>query len=201
MKNILAIAIAASAVAAPPVMAEDDKPFTGPRVGLEGGWARVAGDGHKGSDGFSYGALLGYDVGSGSVRFGPEIKIGDSTQKHCKPYPEGGTTARICRRSDRDLYIGARVGVVATPELLVFAAGGYTNGRFSDHYRDLTVGPVRDRHEGHDVGGYRVGGGVEYAISPQIYVSGTYHYSAWKHKDWQRHVHQNQVLAGVGYRF
>lgn len=202
MKKILILATAASALATSPAMAEDDASFTGPRIGLEGGWARVAGDGHKGSDGFSYGALLGYDVGSGAVRFGPEVKFGDSTQKHCKPYPAGGSAdAHICRRSDRDLYVGLRLGVVAAPNLLVFGTGGYTNARFSDHYRDITVGPRRDYHIGRDVGGYRFGGGLEYAVTPNIYVSGTYHYSGWKHKDWDHHVHQNQVLAGVGYRF
>lgn len=201
MKTILAIATAASALVPVAAMAEDPAPFTGPRVALEGGWARVAGNGHKGSDGFSYGLLMGYDVGSGPLRVGPEFRLGDSTQKHCQPHAPGGATARVCQRSDRDLYAGVRVGFVASPQLLVFGTGGYTNGRFSEHFRDLAVGPVKQIDVGRNAGGYRVGGGVEYAISPNIYVSGTYHYSGWKHKDWQHHIHQNQLLAGVGYRF
>lgn len=201
MKKILAIAITASGLAGNSAMAQEQAPFSGPRVGVEGGWARISGGDHRGSDGFTYGASLGYDVASGQVRLGPEIKVADSTQKHCRAHPAGGSTARVCQRSDRDLYVGLRLGYVATPQLMVFGAGGYTNARFSDRYRDMTVGPVRNLDVARDIGGYRIGGGAEYALGSHVYLTGAYQYSAWKHKDWRRHVHQNQVLAGVGYRF
>ncbi|UZK66298.1 outer membrane protein [Sphingomonas sp. M1-B02] len=202
MNRIIAIAIATSAsVLAIGQASAQDQPFSGARVGVEGGWSRLGGGDHRGSDGFTYGASLGYDVASGPVRFGPEVKVSDSTQKHCRLHPVGGPTARICQRSDRDLYVGLRLGYVASPQLLVFGLGGYTNARFSDRYRDLTVGPVRNLDVARDIGGFRLGGGAEYAVTSQIYLTGAYQYSGWKHKAWRRHVHQNQVLAGVGYRF
>lgn len=203
MKKTLAIAVTILGIplAASPAAAEDE-PFAGPRIGIEAGWARVkGGEQTKGSDGFTYNAVLGYDLAAGPVRIGAEAKVGDSTQRHCEKYTEGGPDARVCQRSDRDLYVGGRLGFVASPQVLIFAAGGYSNARFSHHYRDLTVGPVEELKVGRDIGGYRVGGGVEYAVTPNIYVTGAYQFSAWKHEDWKRHIHQNQVLAGVGYRF
>jgi len=196
-----AITILGSALVVSPAIAQDQAPFSGPRVGIEGGWSRIGGGEHRGSDGFTYGASLGYDVASGPVRIGAEVKAADSTQKHCRSHPAGGPNARVCYRTDRDLYVGARLGYVASPQVLVFAAAGYTNARFSDRFRDLTVGPVRNVEVARDIGGFRVGGGAEYAVTSNVYLTGAYQYSAWKHKDWRRHVHQNQLLAGVGYRF
>jgi len=194
-KLALYLAAAATLAAATPALASGDVPFSGPRIGVDGGWGRVAG--HRiSSDGFLYGATLGYDVASGPIRFGPEIRLGDSTQKVCRSHPAGGSAARVCERSDRDLYAGAKLGYVVTPKVLLYGTAGYTNVRFSDRFSDLSVGPVKNIDVSYNHDGFRVGGGTEYAVTSNIFVTGAYQYSMWKN-----HIHQNQLLAGVGYRF
>jgi outer membrane immunogenic protein len=195
MKSI-SIAIALSAITAGHAMAQEKPAFSGARVGVDAGWARTAGGDRIGSDGFTYGISLGYDIATGPVRIGPEIRAGDSTQKDCRRHPAGGPSATECQRSDRDLYAGARLGYVASPQILVFGTFGYANVRFSDRFRDLTVGAVKNIDVARDRGGFRAGAGVEYAITPRIYVAAGYQYSKWK-----EHVHQNQAQAGLGFRF
>ncbi|WP_307120064.1 outer membrane protein [Sphingomonas kyeonggiensis] len=184
------LAILASAAFAVPAMAQDSTSFTGPRIGVEGGWSRVGGEHRAGGDGFTYGATLGYDVAAGNLRFGPEIEVSDSTQKECRAIATGG---RDCERADRDLYAGARIGYVAAPSLLLYGKGGYTNARFSDRIENAGAS---DMDSADNRSGYRIGAGAEYAVTRNVYVSGEYRYSHWSSS-----IHQNQLLAGVGLRF
>lgn len=195
MKTFLAIAAIAAAGLATPAFAQDSAPFSGPRVSAEAGWGRVAGNGTAG-DGFVYGATLGYDVASGNVRIGPEIGIADSTQDTCKPYAAAGTNARECGRADRDLYAGVRVGYTVTPSVLVYGKVGYANTRFTDHYKDVSAAAAPTPRFDDDHSGYRLGAGAEFALTRQFYLSGEYRYSQY-----QDHLHQNQILGGVGFRF
>lgn len=187
------LAILASAAFAAPAMAQDSTSFTGPRIGVEGGWSRVGGGHRVGGDGFTYGATLGYDVAAGNLRVGPEFEISDSTQKECRAAPAIAAGAKDCERSDRDLYAGARVGYVAAPSVLIYGKAGYTNARFSDRIENAGANDV----DGADNrSGYRIGAGAEYAVTRNVYVSGEYRYSHWS-----SNIHQNQLLAGVGLRF
>lgn len=190
MKFSTLLIAAAATLASTPALAKDATPFSGPHAGLEAGWGRVGGD-RIPSDGFIYGANVGYDAAVGALRFGPEAEIADSTQKTCTDLPAGGPIRRTCQRSDRDLYIGGRFGVVVDPHAMLYAKVGYTNARFSDRTEGTTT--VSD---GQDRSGVRVGGGVEYAVTPAIYLSGEYRYSHYS-----SNIHQNQVLGGVGIRF
>lgn len=195
MHKILALALTSvAAAAATPVSAHGAEPFTGPRIGVESGWGRVGGQ-RAGGDGFTYGAIAGYDIGAGKLRVGPELGISDSTQKDCRADPAAGVNARQCERADRDLYAGVRLGYVASPKLLVFGKAGYTNARFATRLTGLSTTP-NEREYADDHSGYRLGAGAEYAVTPNVYVTGEYRYSHWEHD-----VHQNQLLGGVGLRF
>jgi len=195
MKTALSLAGLAFAGTAAPAFAQDIPRFTGPRVSAEAGWGRVAGNGVAG-DGFDYGATLGYDVAAGNLRIGPEVWIADSTQDACKRYPAGGASARECRRSDRDLYAGMRLGYTAAPKLLVYGKVGYTNARFSDRYENISTGLTPNPRFADDHSGYRLGAGAEWAVTRQVFVTGEYRYSQYGD-----HLHQNQILGGVGFRF
>lgn len=187
-----AILLGAGLAAAPTYAAE--APFSGPRIGVEAGWGRVGGGARSSSDGFVYGANLGYDLAAGAVRIGPEFEISNSTQKTCATQVVAGTQTNDCQRSDRDLYAGFQVGYVASPKVMLFAKGGYTNGRFSKKLASSTA--TQANYSAHDRSGYRLGGGAEYAVTPHVYLTGEYRYSRWND-----HIHQNQILGGVGYRF
>lgn len=189
--QLLSAAIAAAALASP-AMAQEKVPFSGARAGVEAGWGRLGGE-RIASDGFTYGATLGYDIAANRVRIGPELAISDATQKECRAAPALGAGASRCERSDRDLYAGVRLGFVASPKLMVFGKAGYTNARFSDRTERPNVARLETAD---DHGGYRLGAGVEYALTPAAYVTGEYRYSHWSDD-----IHQNQLLAGVGVRF
>jgi len=192
-KLIALFALTTIAAIATPAMAQEAAPFAGAHVGVEGGWGRVGGGSRVGGDGFVYGATLGYDVARGNLRVGPEIEIADSTQSECRPYAGAGAGARLCERSDRDLYVGGRVGYVVNPKVLVYGKIGYSNARFSTRLEDTSAGNF-DRATDRD--GYRLGVGAEYAITRAVYVSGEYRYSHYSSD-----AHRNQILAGVGLRF
>ncbi len=160
MKITLALLATVAALAATPAFAQDDTPFAGAHIGIEGGWGRVGGS-RIGSDGFVYGVNGGYDLALSNVRIGPELEITGSTQKTCITLPVPGPAQRNCQRTDRDLYVGGRLGYVVNPSVLIYAKVGYTNGRFNDRFE--SDGPVvpPSFHRDHD--GVRVGGGLEYA--------------------------------------
>ena len=110
MKNILSLALAATAFVAAPAMAQDAAAptFTGPRVGVNVGFA----DDHIfGTDSFTYGADVGYDFAVGGAVLGITGEIEDS--KDIK----------------RELALTARAGARVGSNGLLYVAGGYSNIR------------------------------------------------------------------------
>ena len=109
MKNILSIALAATAFVATPAMAQDAAPtFTGPRIGVNVGFAD---DNIFGTEAFTYGADVGYDFAAGGAILGITAEIEDS--KDIK----------------RELALTARAGGRVGSNGLLYVAGGYSNIR------------------------------------------------------------------------
>ena len=192
--SLLALLAALATLVAAPAFAQDDTPFAGGRIGLEAGWGRVGGGDRIGGDGFVYGGTLGYDFAFGQVRVGPEVEIAGSTQKTCIALPAGGRADSTCQRTDRDLYAGGRLGYVVNPSVLLYAKVGYSNARFKDRFEGNGPDLPAPFHRDHD--GVRAGAGLEYALTPQLSLTGEYRYSHYSDD-----IHQNQILAGVAYRF
>jgi len=185
---VQAVALAAVA-AASPAMAQNQ--FTGPRISVTGGWDRVDHDGENGS-GFVYGGTAGYDVALGDIRLAPEAEVTGSTQKSCFSEAAG----RRCERSDRDFYVGGRIGFVAAPKFLIYGRAGYTNARFTDRLARTAAGSQATNVGHDDRSGFRLGAGAEYALTRQFFLTGEYRYSNYS-GDFSR----NQVIGGVGFRF
>jgi len=189
MKQIfLSAAVAAATLATQPALAQNPEPFTGGHADLEAGWGRVGGERH-GSDGFIYGGRLGYDFALGSARIGPEVEVTASTQKACRTIRVNNANVDSCQRTDRDLYIGGRLGYVISPTVMAYGKVGYSNGRFGNR-------EGAGAWHGWDRDGYRVGGGLEYEFISRFLFSLEYRYSHYKHD-----ANQNQVMGGVGIRF
>lgn len=192
MRSIVVAALLA-ATAASPALAQDKAPFSGAHVEGLAGWDRVqANNSHD--DGVNYGIAGGYDfAGGGNTRFGIEGEVADSNTKDCV----GATTAanpRVCVKTDRDLYIGGRIGtVVSGGKALLYAKAGYTNAR-AKLTQDSGTGQTTLDHK--DLNGARVGVGAEYALTSNSYIKTEYRYS-----NYQDGVSRNQVVAGFGLRF
>lgn len=188
MKKFALAAVAAAAFAAP-AFAQDtaatgpapDAQFAGFRVEALTGYDNVGVRGARNPDGVIYGAGIGYDIQADGWVFGVEGEYADSSTK-----TNLGGGFRVV--SDRDLYVGGRVGFVAGDSLLVYAKAGYTNARLE------TDGPGADF--GVNLDGFRLGAGVEFALGTNLFVKGEYRYS-----NYESGGTRNQGLVGVGFRF
>jgi outer membrane immunogenic protein len=198
-----------AAVSASPAFAQNTAtpvaaaPFTGPHIEGLIGYDNVGGT-RDGRDGLLYGIGAGYDFQIGGAVAGIEGEWSDSTAR--------GSTSNLAvigdsagLRTDRDLYIGARVGFAVAPSTLLYAKGGYTNARFKTIY---TAGGTTTNF-GNTLDGYRLGAGVEQKFAlfgPSGFVKAEYRYSNYKNLnvgttnvgvDLDRH----QAVLGVGVRF
>lgn len=168
MKTVIFAAIAAACVSAP-VFAQDAAPFTGPRAGVTLGYDN-AGD----EDGFAYGVTAGYDLAlAPRITGGVEVSLGDTTV--------GDSGVEI----SRDLAASLRVGFVATPRVLAFGKVGYATTRIET----LGVGAAFE--------GVRFGGGLEFAATPNTYISAEYQRTEYE----QNIGGRDAAMVGVGFRF
>lgn len=169
MKTVIFAALAAAAVSAP-AFAQDAAPFTGPRAGVTLGYDKLGGE-----EGFSYGVTTGYDLAvTPRVTFGPEVSFGDSTTD------EAGVDV------SRDLAASVRLGYVVTPRVLAFGKVGYATTRFEVAGLGAT-----------NLEGVRYGGGLEFAVTGNTYISAEYQRSEYEDDFGGR----DAGVVGIGFRF
>lgn len=215
MRAFLLAAVAAAAVATPALA--QDGPFNGPRVGAILGYdalqpgstedSDIRGDDQT-ADGLVYGGDVGWDFQRRNMVFGVEGEVTGSTSKvnNSPVDPNSFGYGRV--KAGRDLYLGARVGALLTPNTLLYAKGGYTNGRLDLTRGDGTI--TLDRHFNLD--GYRVGAGVEQAMGRRAYVKAEYRYSNYGNArleypngtntdNFSVDTDRHQVVVGAGIRF
>ncbi len=221
MKYATALLVAGSILAAAsPAMAQDAEGdnFTGFRVEALGGYdvsqAGSSVDGEaEGNDesieGINYGVGAGYDFNAGGVVLGVEGEFTDSTAK--TTFEEGGDFegfgfGRV--GAGRDLYVGARVGFLASPDLMVYGKGGYTTAKYDVMATDGTTEVETDIN----ADGFRLGAGVEYALSGNTFAKIEYRYSNYTEAELdfedadnvdlgEIDLDRHQVMAGFGFRF
>jgi outer membrane immunogenic protein len=181
MRILFSAAAAATAFAATPAFAERaNANFSGGHVEAIAGYDDVRGGG-DGRDGLLYGIGAGYDLRTGNAVFGIEGEAADSSTGDC--------VATICVEAGRDLYVGGRVGVVVSPNLLLYGKLGYTNARVV-----ATSATLRD---GTNLDGIRAGTGVEWAIPhTPLSLRAEYRYS-----NYEAGISRHQGVAGLAFRF
>ncbi|NNC60424.1 MAG: porin family protein [Erythrobacter sp.] len=223
MKNTVATLLAGTMIAAAtPAFAqtvENDSPFTGARAQAVGGFdsfkagSSVDDDGNDNNDqsaeGAVYGAAIGYDVDLGAVVIGPEAEFAWSSAK--TDFNNGDFEGFGFGNVDagRDMYLGARIGAKVGDRALAYVKGGYTNAKLDIRSNDGT----REFNEDYDLDGYRVGGGVEYAINQNMFVNAEYRYSNYSEAEvdfegtlpdsdrFNVDLDRHQVTVGLGVRF
>lgn len=193
MRKLMIAALAASALATP-AFAQDAEPFTGARV--EGLIGYEEADTDAGSEGgIAYGIAAGYDFSLGGAVAGVEVEYADSDISGC----DTGVlvaTDEICARGMRDLYVGGRIGAVVGSNVLVYGKAGYTNAQFGVDYEDGTAATAPDFSVEDELDGVRLGAGLEFALSENLYLKGEYRYS-----NYEQGFDKHQGLAGIGFRF
>lgn len=219
MRYTLAAAVlAASTAFAAPAFAQDINPaFTGPRIAVLGGYDTIRPGSSEDADndsndqsvdGFLYGVEAGYDFAISGLVLGVDFELNDSTGKveNDMGDVEGFGFGRVS--PGRDLYVGARGGVLATPSTLVYGKVGYTNA----HLDLLTRSGTTEREENYELGGWRLGAGVEQAIGTNTFAKIEYRYSNYEDAEFEFangdttdtfgiDTDRHSVVAGVGVRF
>ncbi len=220
MKTTAALLVAGSMLAvATPAMAQDSDNFDGFRLEALAGYDVAqagstvdddsAADNDQSIEGLAYGIGAGYDFDAGGVVLGLEAEYAGSTAEvefddgDYEGFGIGNVSA------GRDLYLGARVGVKANDDLLVYAKGGYTNATFDIRSSD----GANEYRADIDTDGYRVGAGLEYALSGKTFAKVEYRYSNYSQgeldfegdrpdtADFDLDLDRHQVMAGFGMRF
>jgi len=218
MKTTSALLVAGSMLAvATPAMAQDSSNFDGFRVEALAGYdvsqagssEDIEAENDESIEGVSYGVGVGYDYDAGGVVIGLEGEYAGSTAE--VDYDNGDVEAFGIGNvsAGRDLYAGARVGVKANDDLLVYAKGGYTNAT----YDIRSVGGDTEFRSDIDTDGYRLGAGVEYALSGNTFAKVEYRYSNYSEAEidyegdapdvdlGEIDLDRHQVMAGFGMRF
>ncbi len=171
------IAAMLAATLSTPAFAQQNPAFTGLRVEGLVGYDNVNIPGLKNPDGLVYGVGVGYDFAAGGVLVGVEADITDSTSKIKLLGPD--------IEAGRDIYVGARLGTIVGQNNLIYVKGGYTNARFS-----------QSGFGGENGDGFRLGAGIEHAMSENTFVKLEYRYS-----NYEGDISRNQAVGGFGFRF
>ena len=215
-KFVVATLLAGTAVATPALAQDVGPTFTGPRVEAILGYDHVGAgsdvDNNNGRDdqsidGLLYGVGAGYDINLGSAVVGVEGEYTDSTAKSDRyDLTDQFGFGRVSQ--GRDLYIGARAGILASPNTLVYVKGGYTNTTLN-----VLAGDTDETTDtAFKLDGWRIGGGVERAINQNTFAKLEYRYSKYDsaHIDYMDgatssefdiDTDRHQVVASVGWRF
>lgn len=176
MKTAILAAVAAASVAVP-AYAQEAGSFAGPHAEVLAGYDSLDTNSVAGTpDGFLYGLGLGYDFQAGSIVYGVEAEVSDSTTER--------TVAGVKLESDRDLYAGGRLGYAMGDTALLYAKVGYTNAR------------IDVDGDGSNGDGIRAGAGLDYKLGGNLFLRGEYRYS-----NYEADIERHQILGGVGIRF
>ncbi|QMW22405.1 outer membrane protein [Sandaracinobacteroides saxicola] len=207
MRKFSSLALLGLAVSAPAFAAE---PFNGPYVGATLGWQQdrlnlsvtdggVTQSASATADGLGFGGSLGYDFKlDDSIVLGLEASIGGTTGKLTD-----GAAPGVSIKAGRTLGVTGRLGFLAAPETLVYAKGGYVNGRFSFRDSGDNVSTNKD--------GWTLGAGVEQSLTPNISARLEYAYSKFGRfgesgadiglDQISARFTRNEIKAGVNFRF
>jgi outer membrane immunogenic protein len=125
-----------------------------------------ADDDFAGTEAFTYGLNVGYDFDLGGLVAGGTFEYQDSE--------EDGF--------GRDLSIVARLGGKAADNVLLYGLAGYTN--------------LSAEGTSIELDGYRIGAGVEVALTDNVYTGVEYRYS-----NYELDLDAHQMALSLGYRF
>lgn len=217
MRKFVVATLLAGAAVASPALAQDSNPtFTGPRVEAILGYDHVGagsnvdndnGNDDQSIDGLLYGVGVGYDVAVGGAVLGVEGEYTDSTAKSDRSDPtDQFGYGRV--NQGRDLYVGARAGILANPSTLVYVKGGYTNSKLGV----LAGNTNQTTDTSFKLDGWRVGAGVERALNANTFAKIEYRYSNYTDahidymdgstsREFDVDTDRHQVVASIGMRF
>ncbi|MFY8093919.1 MAG: outer membrane protein [Niveispirillum sp.] len=187
--------VALVAVGAAPSLAQS--PFDGAYVGVFTGYSDTNASATSGTananidaDAWLYGAYAGYGKTFDKLYLGAEAELGSASLSS-----NSGTVAGFATKLDANESWGlsARAGYLVADDVLLYGRAGWQRTNY-----DVTVGTGANRIKvGDNLDGYRLGGGLEYALTDNVLVRTEYNYVNYDDTNFR----ENQVRVGVAYRF
>jgi outer membrane immunogenic protein len=109
--------------------------------------------------------------------------------------------------SSWDGSIRGRIGVLATPQALLYFTGGYAWGHFTTPLSNADAGDLDGEHLGGDRHGWTWGGGIQYAIDQNLSMRIEYRHTNWGEK-WTNEafdfnpasLRDDRVAVGMSYK-
>jgi outer membrane immunogenic protein len=228
LKLLFAATVAFAALPAQAQDADTGGAFTGPRVQVQAGWDRAGinildqrnfggrGDfnGHsQQANEISYGGEVGFDIDLGGFVVGAYAGADFSNAREGFDFNTATPAEpRLTLEAGRNLYAGARVGVVVAPNVMLYGKGGLSRGRLRD-VRNTSAGTTTINYPTNEdnFDGYHFGGGVEFSLGGMVYVRGDYMHTRYEDltlpvqtnaaQTLETHFNRNQVTAALGIRF
>jgi outer membrane immunogenic protein len=226
LKLLFAATVAFSAFPAQAQDTDTGGAFTGPRIQVQAGWDRTGinivdtrnfggrgnFDGHSQQDNeISYGGEVGFDFDLGGFVVGAYAGADFSNASEDFDFNTATPPApRLTLEAERNMYAGARLGVVVAPNVMIYGKGGFSRGRLSDDRPNGTGTIVYPTNED-NFDGYHFGGGVEFSLGGMVYVRGDYTHTRYEDlvlpvqtnpaQTLEAHFNRNQATLGLGIRF
>ena len=145
--------------------------------------------GNRHATGLLYGLGAGYDFGlSETAALGVDAEITDSNTDF--DFALGSDSARLT--FGRDLYAGLRGTFSVSDNVDLYVRGGASLARLKER---VTLGGTTFVETSNGLGA-RVGGGIQFRLSPSLYTGAEYRYSNYG-SGYSRH----QLAATFGWRF
>jgi outer membrane immunogenic protein len=172
-------------------------PLSGPKVGIEvtrdsNQVRQTGGSLDANRNGFGVRGFAGYDAAIGKMAIvGAEIGIGKGGRTTDQASLVAGGRYRVDPGFTYD--ITARAGVIPTEGLLLYGRAGY---RWLETKRSITGQVTGNGDTKITEKGFTYGGGVEYALNPNIGLR-----AEFNRTNYDRNVTQNKVSMGASFRF
>jgi outer membrane immunogenic protein len=183
--------------------------------------------GQNSQSGWMYGIGLGYDYQTGPWVIGIEGEWSDSTASRDEDFsglrpanpiagvPAAPVTTHLEGKAAADLYVGLRGGYAVTPQMLLYAKGGWSFTKIELDGNGFDNGFAYEFDESVDVDGLRVGIGGEYMFGDNFYAKAEYRYTHYSNGDFDIRgadinagplfngidVVRHQFVLGAGFRF
>ena len=188
-------AMAATILTTPAFAQDEPAPSLGGfRVEAVGGYdGAEVNDDDDGGIVFGIGAGYDFQVGRRAI-LGLEAEATETSNDGCvADLLQVGD--RTCARLGRDLYVGARAGVMVARNVQLYARAGYTNLRYSVDYDAGPAGGT-DFSFRQNLDGIRVGAGAQLHVSRNAYLGGEFRYS-----NYESDSDRGQFVGTLGFRF
>lgn len=201
MRTIILAAAAAAAIASSASASAEDFTFRGFRIEGNAGWDQYRALGDRNGN-FGYGGQAGFDGQIGNrIVVGPEVNYWRPNHGQ-NTVGAGLVGGGAVLRQSRDQWGSAvRIGVLATPDFLIYGKGGYVNAAQRSAVLDST-GAVIGASRGH-TDGYQYGGGLEYTLHDRFSFAptGLYLSAQYVRDHFDNGTRDQHAMGGIGIRF